>query len=1024
MTSSRFNPLITIEGGNADDQLGFSVDSAGDVNNDGYADVIVGAPFADPGGRTSAGEVYVIYGSREIDNLDLGTILPPERGFTIFGNASNDQLGRSVASAGDVNNDGYADVIVGAPFADPGGRSNAGEAYVIYGNATLSNIDLSVTDTTSAHYFSSSRGFSILGRSSNDQLGYSVASAGDVDNDGYDDVIAGAFRADPGGRLTAGEAYIIYGNTTLSNIDLAETDTAATTYFSSSKGFSVLGNRATDQLGVSVSGAGDINNDDYNDIVIGANTANFGTGEAYVVYGNTTLSDIDLSETDTTSATYFSSDKGFRVIGESDTELGVSVSEAGDVNNDGFDDVIIGTTFGGQNSEGAAYIIYGNTTLSTINLRETDRNSPSYFGSDRGFSVVGNSVGSQLGISVNSEGDLNNDGYADVIVGAHLAAPGGRSNAGEAYVIYGNATLSNIDLSETDTTSATYFSSSRGFSILGESSNDELGMSVGGVGDIDNDGFNDIIIGASTADPGGRSDAGEAHIIRGAVLVATDDATISQDLTNQDIISRNVRVDNSLSDLTMNDAGVVSYENDLDLNRLANLNITNSTVEVYGYGDILYTSNSQRIFDLSQNFTSQDLGLSTTVIYCRDSSFIVSDGDFFSPHSLMIQNNNCTLPARNVDLDIDLSITDSNAYNYFNLGRGFKVLGGADVDLLGSTVNGLGDINGDGYSDMMIGALEAAPGGRTSAGEVYVIYGNTTLSDIDLSVTDTNSPSYFSNSKGFRILGGASGDFLRTSVNGQGDINGDNYSDIIIGASSADPGGRDRAGEAYVIYGNATLSDIDLSVTDTNSPSYFSNSKGFRVLGGANGDNLGRTVGIAGDINNDGIDDMIVGAWSADPGGRNNAGEVYIVYGNETLSNIDLAETDPNSPSYFSNSRGFRVSGEASGDRLGNAVSKAGDVNRDGYSDVIVGALSADPGGRSNAGEGYVIYGNATLSDIDLAETDTTATTYFSSSKGFRISGEAVGDSFGISAGGAGDVNRDGYNDVTIGAWTADPGGR
>ena len=369
MSDSRFNPLITIEDANAGDQLGFSVSSAGDVNNDGYDDVIVGARLADPGGRTNAGEAYVIYGNSTFSNINLGSVLLTSQGFSIFGDEAHDQLGFSVSSAGDVNNDGYGDIIVGARNADPGGRTNAGEAYIIYGNATLSDIDLSVTDMTLPSYFSPDRGFRVYGDNSLDQFGISVGSAGDVNNDNYDDLIIGASNADPRGRTNAGEAYIIYGNTTLSDIDLSITDATSPNYFGSAKGFKVLGDQNDDRLGFSVASAGDVDNDSYDDIIIGAYQASPGgrseAGEAYVIYGNATLTNIDLSVTDTTSPAYFSSNKGFSILGDNNFDLlGISVSLAGDVNDDGYGDVIMGALFAsprGRTNAGEAYIIYGNS---------------------------------------------------------------------------------------------------------------------------------------------------------------------------------------------------------------------------------------------------------------------------------------------------------------------------------------------------------------------------------------------------------------------------------------------------------------------------------------------------------------------------------------------------------------------------------------------------------------------------------------------------------------------------------------
>ena len=176
---------FTILGGAAGDYSGRSV-AAGDVNNDGYDDIIIGSRYASPNFRTEAGQSYVIYGSAtNPGTIDLSVALSSTQGFTILGGAADDYSGRSIASAGDVNNDGYDDIIIGAYGADPSSRIEAGQSYVIYGSATNpGTIDLSIA-------LSSTQGFTILGGAAYDQSGWSVASAGDVNNDGYDDIIIG-----------------------------------------------------------------------------------------------------------------------------------------------------------------------------------------------------------------------------------------------------------------------------------------------------------------------------------------------------------------------------------------------------------------------------------------------------------------------------------------------------------------------------------------------------------------------------------------------------------------------------------------------------------------------------------------------------------------------------------------------------------------------------------------------------------------------------------------------------------------
>jgi len=158
------------------DRFGISVASAGDVNGDGFADVIVGA-WANDAGGADAGRAYVYFGGPAADAT-------PDLALT--GAAANDSFGYSVASAGDVNGDGFADLLVGAYGSDAGG-ADAGRAYVYFGGpAADATPDLTLT-----------------GAAANDVFGYSAASAGDVNGDGFDDIMVGAFLSDAGGADVA-----------------------------------------------------------------------------------------------------------------------------------------------------------------------------------------------------------------------------------------------------------------------------------------------------------------------------------------------------------------------------------------------------------------------------------------------------------------------------------------------------------------------------------------------------------------------------------------------------------------------------------------------------------------------------------------------------------------------------------------------------------------------------------------------------------------------------------------------------
>jgi hypothetical protein len=182
------------------------VASAGDVNGDGYADIIVGALFADPLARTNAGAVYVLFGKQSgFATVDLNGFPAEGAGFIIQGAAAGDYAGYSVAGAGDVNGDGYGDLIVGARGADPLSRTGGGAAYVILGGDSMpATVDLN-------GFPDGAEGFAILGAATGDAVGYSVAGAGDVNADGYSDLILGAHRADPQARNLAGTGYVVLG---------------------------------------------------------------------------------------------------------------------------------------------------------------------------------------------------------------------------------------------------------------------------------------------------------------------------------------------------------------------------------------------------------------------------------------------------------------------------------------------------------------------------------------------------------------------------------------------------------------------------------------------------------------------------------------------------------------------------------------------------------------------------------------------------------------------------------------------
>jgi len=369
-------------------------------------------------------------------------------------------FGRSVNNAGDINQDGYDDIIIGS-FKE---NTNQGKVYVIYGGSTYSDLNLSTTTLDPA-----TTGFAITGNAQYDCFGYSVNTAGDINKDGYDDIIVGAYNKSSG----TGAAYIIYGRATslLANIDLENEDLDPAT-----TGLVLYGGTTGDHFGFSVSTTGDVNNDGYDDIIIGACNRNSQQGAVYIYYGEET-STIEASQTLSSYTVITGADQG--------DNFGYSVSNAGDINRDSYDDIIIGAVQ--TAGKGIVYVIYGDSSLLATDLENDSLNVYT-----TGFTITGPEQGSMFGFSVSTAGDVNNDGYDDIICGAY----GANNEIGVTYVIFGKSSgqLANIDLSTTGSIAST----STGFYIKGNAQGDHFGVSVGNAGDINNDGYDDIIIGTDT----------------------------------------------------------------------------------------------------------------------------------------------------------------------------------------------------------------------------------------------------------------------------------------------------------------------------------------------------------------------------------------------------------------------------------------------------------------------------------------------------------------------------------------------
>lgn len=457
----------------------------GDVNGDGFADMLIGDLLA----NARAGVSYLVFGradgfpaTLELDNLDGVT------GFKLTGVQPRDNSGLSVGSAGDVNGDGFDDLMIGAPGTDHGGEAS-GSTYVVFGHAQgfAASLDLGALD--------GSNGFRIDGPEPFRDVGIVVAAAGDINGDGFDDVLASTpFNGPIGPNNGAGVTYVVYGKADGLGpvLDLGTLD--------GSNGFEIVGATSIDRSGIALAGAGDFNGDGVDDFLIGANTAHSNgprSGTTYVVFGDTQgfAPHLDLATLDGSN--------GLRIDGAAEEhESGGALAAAGDVNGDGYDDILIGVyreTPNGTHS-GSSYVVFGRGDGFAARLVLSDIDGTN------GIRLDGTAAETFSGVAVSGAGDVNGDGFDDLLIGAPAGNPN-LSGSGAAYVVHGrdfNGVVTRQGGAASDTLSGT----SADENFVGGLGDDHLDGG-GGADVLRGGGGNDTLVwhdGLRRADGGGGDD--------------------------------------------------------------------------------------------------------------------------------------------------------------------------------------------------------------------------------------------------------------------------------------------------------------------------------------------------------------------------------------------------------------------------------------------------------------------------------------------------------------------------------------
>ncbi|AFY61771.1 Calx-beta domain-containing protein [Synechococcus sp. PCC 6312] len=973
--------------GDALAHVGEAITAAGDLNQDGFDDFLIGAPLKNEG----SGAVYVVYGSSNIgianQNLDLDS-LNGTNGLVVVGE-TNSNLGTGLTTA-DFDGDGKTDLILGAPstFVNP----STAKVHILAGTSLSGKSRIELSQTPGLVLESNQPG----------SLAGARVAVGNVTNQSIPDLIITAPVTDT--------VYIVFGQTIRdalrNNTPTIDLDNLGSNGYVLTTG--------TGQIGTGLTLA-DINQDGIKDILLGAPTANpvsypagvdgdakppaYG-GQVYAIFGGSTLnSNLNLNGLNGTNGLILKGEAFYNPSNEDGSSVidpnvppdftladaaGSSIANVGDINGDNIDDFVISAETsgtGGITNRGRAYVVFGKSNSpawpSLINL-------PALNGTN-GFMINGiydlvRQTGGNTGYTVAGVGDVNSDGIKDFLISAPtLSTNGDDSATGQTYLFLGTNQWSDflnngvLDLSDIDVLTQ------RVFLFNNPNSGEQLGLGLGSIGDVNKDGYLDLAIATPQSYPG--QEKTNFYVSFGYPWVG---AGGSIDVTK-------LRSDNGFifQPITRNEVATVQLGGDINGDGYADTLIADAGFAGSG-GQAFYLFFGSDPLQPTTNIPSLPVTLKPEAGTLKGRQTLGfgdfnNDGitDFVVSRSGATDNHFATIIFGNQDssfwsefdpstgVDFDLLLTESGGVN-INLPTSFANAG-QNVNLTS------GDFNGDGTDDLLIQSAYFNP---------FIVFGKTSW-----------QPSTVTNYDALPQLLPILPEYnLPISyVNNLGDINGDGYSDFGLVGFNSDP--KVLAFAAYVVFGQSNLSDIPLIDLAT-----LNGQNGFKLTEEIVSPNqtVIPSISEAGDVNGDGFGDLLIGAQFGD------VGQAYVIFGGRSVGSNGRLNLDS-----LNGSNGFLIEKQVNGSKsssLGYSVTGGGDINGDGFDDIVLGNPT-QPGDPAFKGDVFTIFGRADIGSGGVFNVNT-----LDGANGFKTVGAQSFAKAGSFVSGLTDVNGDGFADIGIGA--------